>query len=234
MTRWLFVNCQKAFIRGAEFKGMEMCLWTPGSGERRCVSFLGLFLFFFSLPEDNTVSDSALIPAPSHSCRGFLHFGANRGKNGHRKRVATPRARLCRVVFMRVTSKVRKSEVVRKALVRLPLLSLAPFFLPPGQSQVQSAVLLPSISPPLPLTLPHTHARALTLDGKKTQGCLLDLVLYQIKVYSTCLPECCAPHGCTVWLKVSVVISFCPAEERGRLRPSQPPVHMAAAEFVEL
>lgn len=174
---WLFINCQKAFIRGAEFKGMEMCLWTPGSSERRCV-------IFFCLPEDNTVSDSALIPAPSHSRRGFLRFGANRTHPGERakKRVATPPVRLCRAATCaRVclcacagrgnvwTSKVCKSEVVRKALVWLLVLSLAPFFLPPGQSQVQFAV-LPSISPPLPLTLPHTHTRMLTLDGKKDPG----------------------------------------------------------------
>ncbi len=123
---------------------------------------------------------------------------------------------------------------VRKALVKLLVwllvLSLAPFF-PSPRSKSSSVCRSPSI---FFCTLSHTHTFShFSWKKKNTQGCLLDLVLYQIKLYSTCLPECCAPHGCTFGLKVSVVISLYPAKERGH-SGSLSRVHMATAEFVEL
>lgn len=113
------------------------------------------------------------------------------------------------------------------------------FLFHPGQSQVQSTVHLPSISTLSPLSLSpslsctHTANTFSHFSWKKTQGCLLDLVLYQIKLYSTCLPECRAPHGCTVWLKVNVVISLYSSKDRGH-SGSLSRLHMATAEFVEL
>lgn len=77
------------------------------------------------------------------------------------------------------------------------ILSLAPFFFPWGQSQVQPAVLLPSLSSLQLLSLSLIRSFS-HLSCKKAHGCLLDLVLYQIKLYSTCLPECCSLHGCTL------------------------------------
>lgn len=60
----------------AQFKGMEMCLWKPYSGERWCV--------IFSLPEDNTPSDSTLMlcSALRQSHCSLLPFGASLTRQG--------------------------------------------------------------------------------------------------------------------------------------------------------
>lgn len=73
------------------------------------------------------------------------------------------------------------------------------YFLPHSQSQVQVAVLFLCISPLPLLLLSHSDSFSFShLSWKRAHGCLLDLVLYQIKLYSTCLPECCSLHGCTL------------------------------------
>ena len=148
------------FRCGAQFKGMEMCLWKPNSSERYCVIFI--------LLEDKAPSDSALIlrrtqAAKLKPLRLCWKLQSSRNKYNMREDLVCvcvwegERARereaaweghvsLCACIpKLRLDVKfcIRKVSARRKkAPVRLLVLTLAPYFLPPGQ--VESAS-LPSI-----------------------------------------------------------------------------------------
>lgn len=138
-----------------------MCLWRPNSGERWCV--------IFSLPEDNTPPDRAIIPAPRQSNCSLLHkstkfYCARKIMiQGHELAVCV-RWSLCVLwmsVYVHKTSKATKISG-GEALLYVLVLLLAPFFLTSGQSQVQSSALLTSMSFSLTLSL--------TLAAKKDPG----------------------------------------------------------------
>ena len=163
---------------------MEMCLWKPNSSERWCV--------IFSLPKDKAPSASALIPTCTQPLKlqpPSLQFipnspGGGGGGGGAPCLLVYVSACVCCACVLicfclgslceRCTSNPgikgnRGEKHLSNSKCDCQYFARAPFFLPPGQSQVQSAALLPSIPPPPPLSpSPVSHIQSFShLSGKK-------------------------------------------------------------------
>lgn len=181
------------------------CVWKPNSSEELCVRF--------SLPVDNIPTDNAPVPAP----RQQPHLSKDKSKY-HNSHFTSASAHL----FMCWDDSASEVSGEKSSLKSRWLLGLSSPILPSPRSKSSSVCCFLSIYSFIATTLPFplTHTFFSHFSWKNAQGCLLDLVLYQIKLYSTALLERCALHGCTLWVKVCVVISLYP--KRGEWALSLP------------